>query len=196
MQMLPASTQKMQKKKKTEEKNHLEMTTFLFLFSVSPGFCIFIHIWRKSVEKGTCLHYNFRFSQSNCPSKFPVPRVMLLRFPFPIPNPSPLYPTSPFSFPIFHSLSPGLVALFISLPAISLACHEQTDHRPGCPACPGRPGRSGCSGLVFSPCLSYTRICRSCSLGQRQSQSQSHRRTCSCSCSCGCSWHASLLFAV
>lgn len=39
------------------------------LFAVSLGFCIFIHIWRKSVQKGTCLHYNFRFSQSNCPSK-------------------------------------------------------------------------------------------------------------------------------
>lgn len=41
----------------------------LFLFAVSLGFCIFIHIWRKSVQKGTCLHYNFRFSQSHCPSK-------------------------------------------------------------------------------------------------------------------------------
>lgn len=84
------------------------MTTFLFLFSVSPGFCIFIHIWRKSVEKGTCLHYNFRFSQSNCPSKFPVPRVMLLRFPFPfpIPNPSPLLPYQP----VFISHFPFVVS--------------------------------------------------------------------------------------
>lgn len=108
MQMLPASTQKMQKKRNGGRKKHLEMTTFLFLFSVSPGFCIFIHIWRKSVEKGTCLHYNFRFSQSNCPSKFPVPRVMLLRFPFPfpIPNPSPLLPYQP----VFISHFPFVVS--------------------------------------------------------------------------------------
>lgn len=115
------------------------MTTFflLFFFSVSLGFCIFIHIWRKSVEKGTCLHYNFRFSQSNCPSKFPAPRVMFLRFP--------CHPVR------CHPVSPGLrvlavLALFISLPAIWPSCHWQAE-RPGqvSPVCP--------SPFEFSPML-------------------------------------------
>jgi len=186
MQMLPAHG-------KLRGKNQLEMTTFLFLFSVSPGFCIFIHIWRKSVEKGTCLHYNFRFSQSNCPSKFPVPRVMLLRFPLPL-HPITLFLLH-FPFSISHPLSPGLVALFISLPAISLACHEQTARRPDRPGCPARPAcpgacPPGCPGPacpgVFPMLKLYTYLQVMSSFGQ------SHRR----SCSCGCSWHASLLFAV
>jgi len=182
---------------KLRGKNQLEMTTFLFLFSVSPGFCIFIHIWRKSVEKGTCLHYNFRFSQSNCPSKFPVPRVMLLRFPLPLPPiPLPLpfsYSIFHFPFPIrcllawwrflfhcrpFHSLATSrlpvvlIVLDVLPVPPVLVPVHQVVL----APACPG----------VFPMLKLYTYLQVMSSFGQ------SHRR----SCSCGCSWHASLLFAV